>query len=229
MNDVDDKTINLNYALDDDEDDNDDDDDGKVRENKNNILVKTMFLMEQHSSKTILKMYGNSLIRLVVEEGLNQIPWSPRSVTTPTGCQYDGVQFHRGTCGVSIVGAGDAMEQGLRQCCKSIIIGKLLIEHDPGSNEATVVFAKFPEDITFRKVMLLSPIISSGDTVIKAVEVLKDYGVPENNVILLNLFMTDVAVRTLSQSFPKMTILTSEVHPTAPRHFEERYFGVGAS
>ena len=56
-----------------------------------------------------------SQIRLVVEEGLNQLPYSDCSITTPTGCQYEGLQFVKGNCGVSIVRSGEAMEQV--RCC----------------------------------------------------------------------------------------------------------------
>ncbi|XP_067375455.1 uracil phosphoribosyltransferase homolog isoform X3 [Channa argus] len=46
---------------------------------------------------------ADRLIRLVVEEGLNQLPYSECTVTTPTGYKYEGVRFERGNCGVSIM------------------------------------------------------------------------------------------------------------------------------
>ncbi|PRD26558.1 UNVERIFIED_CONTAM: uprt [Trichonephila clavipes] len=55
---------------------------------------------------------------------------------------------------------GEAMEQGLRDCCRSIRIGKILIQSDEDTHEAHVVYAKFPEDISSRKVLLMYPIMS---------------------------------------------------------------------
>lgn len=49
---------------------------------------------------------ADRLIRLVVEEGLNQLPYSECTVTTPTGYKYEGVKFERGNCGVSIMRSG---------------------------------------------------------------------------------------------------------------------------
>lgn len=46
------------------------------------------------------------------------------------------------------------MEQGLRDCCRSIRIGKILVESDPDTFEARVVYARFPEDIARRQVDL---------------------------------------------------------------------------
>jgi len=55
----------------------------------------------------------NFQIRLVVEESLNQLPFSKCVVTTPTGAQYQGLKYQKGNCGVSIVRSGEAMEQVL--------------------------------------------------------------------------------------------------------------------
>lgn len=44
------------------------------------------------------------------------------------------------------------MEQGLRDCCRSIRIGKILVESDVDTHEAKVVYARFPEDIANRMV-----------------------------------------------------------------------------
>lgn len=50
--------------------------------------------------------------------------------------------------------------QGLRDCCRSIRIGKILVESDADTHEARVVYARFPEDISRRKVLLMYPIMS---------------------------------------------------------------------
>ena len=49
------------------------------------------------------------------------------------------------------------MERGLRECCRSIRIGKILIRHDPDTNEAKLYYAKFPSDIDKMNILLLFP------------------------------------------------------------------------
>ena len=44
------------------------------------------------------------------------------------GATYDGVGFEGKICGVSILRAGEAMEVGLREVCRSVRIGKILIQ-----------------------------------------------------------------------------------------------------
>lgn len=59
------------------------------------------------------------------------------------------------------------MEQGLRDCCRSIRIGKILVESDAETHVAKVVYARFPDDIARRQVLLMYPIMSTGNTVVQ--------------------------------------------------------------
>ncbi|KAJ7995940.1 hypothetical protein DPEC_G00231910 [Dallia pectoralis] len=182
-------------------------------------------IRDKSTSRGDFVFCADRLIRLVVEEGLNQLPYSECTVTTPTGHKYDGVKFEKGNCGVSIMRSGEAMEQGLRDCCRSIRIGKILIQSDEDTQKAKVYYAKFPPDISRRKVLLMYPILSTGNTVIEAVRVLTEHGLQPKHIILLSLFSTPHGAKSIIQEFPEITILTTELHPVAPTHFGQRYFG----
>ncbi|MBZ3881189.1 Uracil phosphoribosyltransferase-like protein [Sciurus carolinensis] len=182
-------------------------------------------IRDKTASRGDFMFSADRLIRLVVEEGLNQLPYKECMVTTPTGYKYEGVKFEKGNCGVSIMRSGEAMEQGLRDCCRSIRIGKILIQSDEETQRAKVYYAKFPPDIYRRKVLLMYPILSTGNTVIEAVKVLIEHGVQPSVIILLSLFSTPHGAKSIIQEFPEITILTTEVHPVAPTHFGQKYFG----
>ena len=42
------------------------------------------------------------------------------------------------------------MEKALQDCCRSMRIGKILVDSDAETHEAKVIFAKFPTDIAVR-------------------------------------------------------------------------------
>lgn len=46
----------------------------------------------RNTSRSDFKFYADRLIRLVIEESLNQLPYSDCSVVTPTGAIYDGLK-----------------------------------------------------------------------------------------------------------------------------------------
>ena len=57
---------------------------------------------------------------------------------------------------LSLQRSGEAMEKALQDCCRSMRIGKILVDSDSDTHEAHVVFAKFPDDIANRKVRQFS-------------------------------------------------------------------------
>lgn len=182
-------------------------------------------LRDKDTERGDFVFYADRLIRLVVEEGLNQLPYESCSVRTPTGAMYEGLGFQRGNCGVSIMRSGEAMEKGLRDCCRSIRIGKILIKVNEETKTPMVYYAKFPPGMEQRRVLLMYPLLNSGATVITAIRVLLEHGVKEDKILLLNVFATPKGVELLLKNFPSVTILTSEVHSDCPSYFGQKYFG----
>ncbi|KAK0720481.1 uracil phosphoribosyltransferase-domain-containing protein [Lasiosphaeris hirsuta] len=155
--------------------------------------------------------YSNRIIRLLVEEGLNHLPTTEHTVTTPVGRPYDGLSFQGKICGVSIMRAGEAMEQGLRDCCRSVRIGKILIQRDEETAQPKLFYDKLPEDIADRWVLLLDPMFATGGSAIMAVEVLISRGVPEERILFLNLIASPEGIRNFAAKFPKLRVVTAFV------------------
>lgn len=56
------------------------------------------------------------------------------------------------------------------------------------------------------------PIMSTGNTVIQSVNVLKEHGVKEECIILSNLFCTPAAAKTIVTAFPKVRELKIQLN-----------------
>ncbi|EDR05082.1 armadillo/beta-catenin/plakoglobin [Laccaria bicolor S238N-H82] len=152
--------------------------------------------------------YSDRIIRLLVEEGLNHLPVVKRTVETPTGTTYDGVGFEGKICGVSILRAGEAMEAGLREVCRSVRIGKILIQRDEETALPKLFYSKFPQDIATRYVLLLDPMLATGGSAMKAVEVLIEHGVPEERIIFINLIASPEGLTTFCTRYPSLRVIT---------------------
>jgi len=152
--------------------------------------------------------YSDRIIRLLVEEGLNHLPVIPKTVETPTGATYNGVGFEGKICGVSILRAGEAMEAGLREVCRSVRIGKILIQRDEETAQPKLFYAKLPPDIAQRYVLLLDPMLATGGSAMKAVEVIMGHGVPEDRIIFINLISSPEGLQTFSTRFPSLRVIT---------------------
>jgi len=200
----------------------------QVRLVKPNNQIKELqtLLRDRTTSRSDFKFYADRLIRLVVEEGLNQLPYIEQKVTTPTGHCFQGVRHEKGTLCVSLMRSGEAMEKGIRECCRSIRIGKILVNSDSETNESRVIYAKLPPDVHQRRLLVAYPVVTTGTTVITGLQVLiKDYQCHQSNIILLVLFSTPDGIKRICQEYPKINIVVSEIHQIAPNHFGQKYFG----
>ena len=146
-------------------------------------------------------------------------------IVTPTNEVYHGVQFPGANCGISIMRSGEAMERGLRDCCSSIRIGKILIQDHDETKQPMVYYAKFPPDVENRKVFLMYPLLKTGKTAIAAINTLINNSVSESNIIFLNLFATPESILAIVKLYPQITILSSEVDQVCPDYFGQKYFG----
>ncbi|KAK4699779.1 hypothetical protein P7C70_g6478, partial [Phenoliferia sp. Uapishka_3] len=107
--------------------------------------------------------------------------------------------------------AGEAMEAGLRECCRAVRIGKILIQRDEETALAKLFYAKLPDDIKERYCLLLDPMLATGGSAIKAIEVLLSHGVPESRIIFLNLVASPEGLEAMFQAYPGVKIITAWV------------------
>ncbi|XP_059443589.1 uridine/cytidine kinase UKL1, chloroplastic-like [Corylus avellana] len=205
-----------------------------------NVIHSTFQIRGMHTlirdkeiSKHDFVFYSDRLIRLVVEHGLGYLPFTEKQVITPTGSMYTGVNFCKKLCGVSIIRSGESMENALRACCKGIKIGKILI-HRSGDNGKQLIYEKLPKDIPERHVLLLDPVLATGKSAMKAIELLIQKGVPESRIIFLNLISAPEGIHCVCKRFPFVKIVTSEIDAAVDEEFRvvpglgdfgDRYFG----
>ncbi|KAJ9676659.1 hypothetical protein PVL29_021935 [Vitis rotundifolia] len=162
-------------------------------------------IRDREISKHDFVFYSDRLMRLVVEHGLGYLPFIEKKVD-----QYIlelNFQFCKKLCGVSIIGS---MENALRACCKGIKIGKILIHRD-GDIGKQLIYEKLPKDISERHVLLLDPVLATGNSANQAIELLIKKGVPESSIIFLDLISAPEGIHCLCNRFPSLKIVTSEV------------------
>lgn len=178
--------------------------------------------------------YADRIIRLLVEEALNELPFQEHDVSTCVGRTYSGVLFSQKICGVSIVRAGESMENGLRAVCRACRIGKILIQRCEKTAEPTLYYSKLPTDINERFVLLLDPMLATGGSVCKAIEVLKEKGVKEEKILFVNLLAAPEGIANVCTRFPKVKIILAALDEGLDDQyfivpglgdFGDRYFG----
>jgi len=155
--------------------------------------------------------YADRLTRLLVEESLNLLPTSDKTVTTPLSLPYKGVSFDGRICAVSVMRAGESMEKPVREVCKKIRLGKILIQMDEETALPKVFYSKLPKDIAKRWVFLLDPMLATGGSAREAIRILKDAGAREDRIIFVNLLCCPQGLKSVFDVYPEIRIVTAQV------------------
>ncbi|XP_026480658.1 uridine-cytidine kinase-like 1 [Ctenocephalides felis] len=197
------------------------------------------FIRCKHTPRDEFIFYSKRLIRLVIEFALSFLPFKDVTVETPQGIQYQGKSgASNKICGVSILRAGETMEQAVCDVCKDIRIGKILIQTNRMTGEPELYYLRLPKDIKDYKVILMDATVATGAAAMMAIRILLDHDVPESNVFVVSLLMAEIGVHSIAYAFPQVRIITSALDPEINENFYvlpgignfgDRYFGTEPS
>lgn len=178
--------------------------------------------------------YSRRIIRLLLEAGLDQLPFDTHEVTTPVGETYHGLKFATKVCAVPVIRAGESMEAELREIHPGIRIGKILIQRDKQTKLPHLYYSHLPADIAERHVLLLEPMLATGGSAKAAIGVLLKAGVREDRIVLVDFLAAPEGIRAVHEAHPDVTIVTSSIEERLNGHafmipgigdFGDRYFG----
>ncbi|XP_046994792.1 uridine-cytidine kinase-like 1 isoform X1 [Schistocerca americana] len=197
------------------------------------------FIRNKDTPRDEFIFYSKRLIRLVIEFALSLLPFKEHIVETPQGTQYTGKKSAtEKICGVSILRAGETMEQAVCDVCKDIRIGKILIQTNLNTGEPELYYLRLPKDIKDYKVILMDATVATGAAAMMAIRVLLDHDVPEENILLVSLLMAESGVHSIAYAFPHVRIVTSALDKEINEkfyvvpgigNFGDRYFGTEPS
>ncbi|XP_077290179.1 uridine-cytidine kinase-like lethal (2) k01209 [Arctopsyche grandis] len=193
------------------------------------------FIRNKDTPRDEFIFYSKRLIRLVIEYALSLLPFQDIIVDTPQGFPYQGKKSSaKRICGVSILRAGETMEQAVCDVCKDIRIGKILIQTNQLTGEPELYYLRLPKDIKDYRVILMDATVATGAAAMMAIRVLLDHDVPEEHISIVSLLMAEIGVHSIAYAFPKVKIVTSALDPEINEkfyvlpgigNFGDRYFG----
>lgn len=74
-----------------------------------------------------------------------------------------------------------------------------------------LIYEKLPADIADRHVLLMDPILSTGNTASRAIQVLLERGVHEDKILFLSVIAAPEGIHKLCGGFPALKVITSEI------------------
>ena len=180
------------------------------------LEVLLTIIRDQKTKREDFIFHADRIIRLLVEEGLNLLPIRTKTVTTPTGVKFKGAKFVGKICAVSIIRAGESMEKGIRDVCKKIRIGKILIQRDEKTAQPLLFYSKLPRGIAWRYVLLVDPMLATGGSAVATTDILKRWGV--NRIKFVGLIGAPEGIENMQEHHPDVPIFLAAIDD----HLNER-------
>ncbi|KZO96697.1 armadillo/beta-catenin/plakoglobin [Calocera viscosa TUFC12733] len=175
-------------------------------------------LRDKTTSREDFIFFADRLATLVVERGMDLLPYVRDSVETPTGAMARGLKLDADVCGVSIIRAGGPLQAGVQRVLRDVPLGGLLIQSDPSTGEPLLLHSSLPRCLLHRNqasethVFLLDTQIGTGAAALMAIRVLLDHGVQEGKIIFLTFLVSQQGgPNVLRRAFPQVRIVTSAV------------------
>lgn len=197
------------------------------------------FIRDKSTTRDEFIFYSKRLMRLLFEYALSMLPFKDVVVEIQPGVFYQGKRLAVDKiAGVSILRAGETMEQALCEVCKDVSIGKILIQTNLDTGEPELHYTRLPRDIKDQYIFLLDATVATGAAAMMAIRVLLDHDVPEEKIFLCSLLMAESGVHTVAYAFPKVKIVTTAVDRDVNEFFHilpgignfgDRYFGTDFS
>ncbi|GIH05176.1 uracil phosphoribosyltransferase [Rhizocola hellebori] len=154
---------------------------------------------------------SSRIMRLLIEFGLNLLPFDPWEVQTPVGRTYSGLRLTNDVCAVSIARAGNSIEAELRAVCPTIRLGQMLIQRDKVTKLPRLYLSLLPPNIGDGHVLLLDPMLATGGTARAAIEVLLEAGVAEEKIIFISLIAVPEGLDAVLDNHRAVRIVTSAI------------------
>jgi len=206
----------------------------------NNHSIK--FLLSQlrtaDTKTAAFRHYADRIILMLLEEAIAQEVGEPVRKISAAGGEYDHYDLkHDATdyCAITIIRAGDSMLQQAFDLLPGISVGKVLIQRDEATAEPIYYYHKLPDDIAEKKrVFIVDPMLATGGSVCKTIELLRISGVQPENITFINLVGCEEGIARVMKEHDGVKIITAAVDPELNSmkyiipglgDFGDRYFG----
>ena len=162
--------------------------------------------------------YSKRAMRLLAEEAIAELPSSSVEVMTPTGTSFQGVSVaDDNVCLVSIIRAGDALLEAVRDCLPDAKVGKILIQRneDSAEKEPILYYSKMPPNMAQKStnIILCDPMLATGGSAKLAIRTLiEKYHVSPQKIIFANMVRLEYGCPIVSLN--KNFVVPFFHHPT---------------
>ncbi|MEM7023653.1 MAG: uracil phosphoribosyltransferase [Pseudomonadota bacterium] len=173
------------------------------------VQHKLSLMRRRETTTTKFRQLSREVATLLAYEVTRDLPTTTMPIDTPVAEMIAPTLAGKKLCFVSILRAGDGLLQGMLDLVPSARVGHVGIYREPETLTAVEYYYKVPEDLQERLVIVVDPMLATGNSAVAAVAKLKEDGAQQIKFVCL--LAAPEGVDHFQSTHPDVPIFTAAV------------------
>ncbi|MGQ0486507.1 MAG: uracil phosphoribosyltransferase [Hyphomicrobiales bacterium] len=173
------------------------------------VLHKLTLMRDKRTPSAVFRQLLHEISLLLAYEVARDLPMTTQTIETPLAEMEAPILKGKKLVIVSILRAGNGLLEGMLDLMPSARVGHIGIYRDPKTLQPVEYYLKVPEDIAERPVILVDPMLATGNSVSAAVTRLKQKGAKDIRFVCL--LSAPEGIRHFAAIHPDVPIFTAAI------------------
>jgi uracil phosphoribosyltransferase len=180
------------------------------------VQHKLTLMRDRNTSTSKFRQLLHEISLLLAYEATRDLPLAEIEIDTPLERARFPVLTGKKLCLVSILRAGTGLLDGMLHLVPSARVGHIGLYREPDSLGVVEYYLKLPDDVSERQVILVDPMLATGNSAVAAIARLREMGV--GSIKLVCLVAAPEGVAKLHQVFPEIAIIAAALDRCLDEH-----------
>ena len=173
------------------------------------VLHKLTLMRDKHTPSAVFRQLVKEISLLLAYEVLRDLPMTTTHIETPMAEMEAPILRGKKLVIVSILRAGSGLLDGMLDLVPSARIGHVGLYRDPETLTAIEYYLKLPDDIADRHVIVVDPMLATGNSVSAALSRIKEHGATQIRFVCI--LAAPEGIKALTQNHPDVQIFTAAI------------------
>lgn len=180
------------------------------------VQHKLTLMRRTETSAALFRALLREISMLLAYEVTRDMPLAYEPIKTPLAPMQAPVLSGKKLVLVSIMRAGDGILDGMLELIPSARVGHIGLYRDPQTHVAIEYYFKVPEDIAMRDILVVDPMLATGNSAVAALHRLKETGAKALKFVCL--LAAPEGITHLQEQHPEVPIYTAAVDERLDAH-----------
>ncbi|MFT7594423.1 MAG: uracil phosphoribosyltransferase [Paracoccaceae bacterium] len=173
------------------------------------VQHKLTLMRERETGSAVFRQLLHEITQLLAYEITREMPMTTKPIETPMEAMVSPTLAGKKLALVSILRAGNGMLDGVLELIPLARVGFVGLYRDEKTLKPVQYYFKVPEGLDDRLVIVVDPMLATGNSSVAAIDLLKNAGA--TNIRFLCLLAAPEGVARMHQAHPDVPIVTASL------------------